>query len=70
MIKNMSLEELAKFLICDSIEEEMDYDWDENPYTITYDCYVTPFLRYPHYWNYEDVLNDTVRILSETGKSK
>lgn len=70
MIKKMSLEELARFLICDSIEEVMDYDWDENAYTTTHHCYVTPFSKYPYYWSCDDVLNDTVRILSGTGKSK
>ena len=68
-IRRMSVEELAKFLICSSIEEDTDYDWNEQPYTITHPCYVTPFCEYSHLWDYTDVLNDTIRILLNEGEN-
>lgn len=62
-IRSMSIEELAKFLIVESTEEDVDYDWDENAYMVTHSCYATPFDSYPYYWSYEDVLEDTIKQL-------
>lgn len=62
-IQKMSVEELAGFLIINSIEEDAEYDWDENAYTVIRHCYATPFGTYPHYWSYDDVKEDTIKIL-------
>lgn len=62
-IKNMPIEELARFLICESISEEVDYDYEENAYATTHSCYVTPFCEYDYWWDYDDVLEDTMACL-------
>lgn len=67
-IKNMNIEELAEFLIINSIEEDAEYDWEENAYTVTRHCYATPFGAYPHYWNYDEVKEDVIKILKKRGK--
>ena len=64
-IRLMSIEDLAKFLICESIEEDVDYDYDEEAYITTNMCYVTPFCTYPHWYDYDDVLEDTIAKLKE-----
>lgn len=70
-IKNMPIEELARFLICESISEEVDYDYEENAYATTHSCYVTPFCEYDYWWEYDDVLEDTmVRLLAEDEDGK
>lgn len=62
-IQKMSIEKLAEFLIMNSIEEDVCYDLDENAYTVNYYCYATPFGQYPTYWSYDDVKEDTIKIL-------
>ena len=69
-IKNMDVEQLAAFLICESIEEDVDYDYDEEAYVITHTCHVTPFCEYPYWWDYDDVLTDTVARLKEDENGK
>ena len=64
-IRLMSIEDLAKFLICESIEEDVDYDYDEEAYITTHTCYVTPFCSYPYWYDYDDVLEDTIARLKE-----
>lgn len=64
-IRSMNIEDLAKFLICESIEEDVDYDYDEEAYVITHACYVTPFCEYPYWYDYDDVLKDTIARLKE-----
>jgi hypothetical protein len=64
-IKNMDVEQLAKFLICESAYEDIDYDWEEEPYSTIRSCYVTPFYEYDYWEDYETVLEDTVRRLLE-----
>lgn len=65
-IKSMPIEELARFLICESLSEEVDYDYEENAYATTHSCYVTPFCEYDYWWSYDEVLYDTInRLLME-----
>ena len=65
-IRNMNVDELARFLLLNTVYEDVDYDYDENAYTTTHETYATPFSTYDFWWSYEEVLADTIKIsLSE-----
>ena len=62
-IRNMDVEELAKFLLLNTVYEDVDYDYDESAYTTTHETYTTQFSTYDFWWSYEEVLADTIKIL-------
>ena len=63
IIKNMTVEQLARFLIIETTEEEVEVDWNEESYLRIHSAYATPFGAYPHWWSFEDVMEETVQIL-------
>lgn len=62
-IRNMDVEDLARFLLLNTVYEDVDYDYDENAYTTTHETYTTPFGTYDFWWSYEEVLADIIKIL-------
>ena len=62
-IKNMNIDELADFLIMQSESTTTEYDYNEDPYDYTEIIYQTPFEKYPGWFSYEDVFEDTKEIL-------
>ena len=62
-IKNMNVDELADFLIMLSESTTTEYDYEDNPYDYTEIIYQTPFEKYPSWFSYEDVFEDTKEIL-------
>ena len=64
----MTIEELANFLIVPGEESDIDYDWDENSYLVTHDCWYTPIGVYPNFWNKSDVLEEIIKYLESEVK--
>ena len=62
-IKKMDEDELAEMLIYEGETEEIDYDWDDSPYTYTVSCWYTPIGEFPHWFSREDVKEEILEWL-------
>lgn len=69
-IQNMDVKELAEFLLVNTVYEDVDFDYDENAYTTTHETYATPFATYDCWWSRDEVVADTVRILTSEVNSE
>ena len=65
-IRQMSVEELAKFLIVEGEESDWDEDGNGDIYTYTMPCYYTPFGSFPHWYSEEEAAEEVIKhLLSE-----
>lgn len=64
-IKNMSVEELADFLIIPGEITEVDEDIDGNTYTYTDYCYYTPIETFPRWFTEVDVKEEMIDWLNK-----
>ena len=68
-IRNMPLEELAKFLVCMGEKTDSDEDFSGHTYEYAMPWYYTPFGEYPGWWSEEDVVEETIEQLRKEYES-
>ena len=62
-IKQMDEKELAELLVKETLQQEVDYDWDESPFAIYDIIYELP--NGEVYYDYDDALRDCIKWLQE-----
>ena len=62
-IRQMSVEEMAEFLVVLGSGTDIDYDWDENAIEVPTTVWYTPFGEFDGYLDEEDVVKEVIRYL-------
>lgn len=62
-IQQMDEKELAELLVKETLQQDVDYDWDESPFAIYETVYGLP--NGEIYYNYDDALRDCIKWLQE-----
>lgn len=62
-IKEMNERELAELLVKETLQQDIDYDWDECPFTTYETVYELP--NGEIYYDYADAIEDCVKWLQK-----
>ena len=69
-IKNMTIEQMAEFLISSCETIETDYDYDDNIIERPVSYWHTPYKDFPDWYNREEVVEEVINWLLSEDKTE